>query len=222
VTETAAAVRVNIGCGAAPTTGWINLDNSPAVRLAGRPWLLRGLIRAGLADRSSWDLARVARSENIRYANAVRRIPCPDRSADVVYSSHMIEHLDRGEAQRFLREARRVLRRGGIIRLAAPDLSLLMQDYLRHRDADEFVGRTLMTLARPAGIRRRARSAVIGPRNHLWMYDGDSLGGLLRSSGFAGVAVLPPGETTILSPGPLDLKERQDGSVYVEAVNAEA
>jgi len=37
------ATQLNIGCGDAPTAGWINYDNSPAVWLARRPvvtWLL--------------------------------------------------------------------------------------------------------------------------------------------------------------------------------------
>jgi len=45
-------MRLNIGCGDAPTAGWINYDNSPAVWLARQPaltWLLRsvGLLDAG-------------------------------------------------------------------------------------------------------------------------------------------------------------------------------
>ena len=38
-------------------------------------------------------------------------------SADVLYSSHMIEHLNQTEMRLFLKEARRCLVSGGIIRL---------------------------------------------------------------------------------------------------------
>lgn len=212
-------MRVNIGCGMTPTAGWINFDNSLAVRLARRPLLLNALTRARVLSKSSADLAVTAKSGNIRFADATRWIPCRDGSADVVYSAHMIEHLDRGEARRFLREVRRVLRPGGIVRLAAPDLALLAARYLSTGDADEFVEQTYLAQARPAGLVSRARYAVIGPRHHLWMYDGGSLCELLRSEGFAGAAVLPPGETTIADPGGLDLKERADESVYAEAVS---
>ena len=58
---------------------------------------------------------------------------------------------------------------------------------------------------------------LIGPRHHLWMYDGESLARLLREAGFADVAVEPPGVTRIVDPGGLDLKEREAESVYVEA-----
>ena len=57
----------------------------------------------------------------------------------------------------------------------------------------------------------------IGPRNHLWMYDGRSLSELLHKVGFADTCVMPPGKTNITDPGQLDLEERADESVYVEA-----
>jgi SAM-dependent methyltransferase len=212
-------MRINIGCGATPTEGWVNFDNSRAVQAARHPFWLHGLRLAGVLGAESAGLAAAARAENIQWADAVRRIPCPDAAAEVVYSAHMIEHLDRGEARRFLAEVRRVLRPGGIVRLAAPDLGLLVDDYLSARDADEFMRRTHLTQPRPAGLLPRLRAAVLGSRHHLWMYDGASLSQLLRSAGFAAVAVRPPGETAIADPGSLDLKERAEESVYVEAVN---
>jgi Holliday junction resolvase len=50
------------------------------------------------------------------------------------------------------------------------------------------------------------------------MYDGKSLAKLLESNGFKNIRILASGETSIEDPGPLDLKERADESVYVEAV----
>src|SRR5262249_12543833 len=129
------------------------------------------------------------------------------------------EHLDRAEARGFLREVRRVLRPGGLVRLAAPDLALLVRGYVASADADEFVAGTHMTQARPRRPADRLRAAVSGPGHHLWMYDGESLRRLLADAGFTDVAVLPPGETRIADPGSLDLKERADESVYAEAVS---
>jgi len=62
-------------------------------------------------------------------------LPLPDHSCDVVYSSHAIEHFDRDGANRFLGECRRVLRSGGVIRLAAPDLEGVARAYLACLDA---------------------------------------------------------------------------------------
>jgi predicted SAM-dependent methyltransferase len=42
----------------------------------------------------------------------------------------MIEHLDRAEARVFLADVMRVLSPDGVVRIAAPDLSRLVQDYV--------------------------------------------------------------------------------------------
>jgi SAM-dependent methyltransferase len=172
----------------------------------------------GLLPTKSTELAEMGRAGSVRFANAAVRIPCAAGSVEVVYSSHMIEHLDRCEARAFLGEVRRVLRPGGVVRIAAPDLSLLIGDYVATGDADGFVAGLHMGLDRPAGLRGWAKWAVVGPRHHLWMYDGESLSRLMRETGFADVAVLPPGSTRIVEPGQLDLRERAAESVYVEAV----
>jgi ubiquinone/menaquinone biosynthesis C-methylase UbiE len=171
----------------------------------------------GLLAANSAVLTEMARSGNVRFANAPVRIPCADGSAAAVYSSHMIEHLDRGEARAFLAEVRRVLAPGGVVRIAAPDLSLLVQEYGMTGDADEFVAGTHMGLNRPSGPRGWARWTMVGPRHHLWMYDGESLTRLLRQAGFKEAAVMPAGSTMIAEPGELDLSERAAESVYVEA-----
>jgi predicted SAM-dependent methyltransferase len=172
----------------------------------------------GLLTAKSAELAEMGRDGSVRFANAATRIPCAAASVDVVYSSHMIEHLDRAEARGFLTEVRRVLRPGGVVRIAAPDLTRLVSEYLESGDADEFVADSHLGLDRPAGLRAWVKWAVVGPRHHLWMYDGESLTRLLREAGFAEAAAVPAGSTRIADPGHLDLSERATESVYVEAV----
>ena len=77
-----------------------------------------------------------------------------------------------------------------------------------------------MSLDRPVGLVAWAKWVLVGPRHHLWMYDGDSLTRLLRDAGFKDVTVVPPGTTNIPDPGHLDLQQRAAESVYVEAVRA--
>jgi predicted SAM-dependent methyltransferase len=211
-------LRVNIGCGATPTDGWINFDNSLTVRLARWPLIARPAVGRKILAGPSWRFAKVAIEEGIQFANATRRIPCANNSVEIAYSSHMIEHLDRREAQVFLREVKRILRPGGILRLAVPDISRLINSYLATGDADEFVASTHMSLEKSADILSRLRLVLIGPRHHLWMYDGRSLSKLLCDAGFTNVSIMPPGKTTIADPGSLNLQERAEQSVYIEAV----
>jgi predicted SAM-dependent methyltransferase len=57
-------------------------------------------------------------------------IPLPDGSCDAVYHSHLLEHIRREEAPGFMKECCRVLRPGGIVRVAVPDLERIARLYL--------------------------------------------------------------------------------------------
>ncbi len=211
--------RLNVGCGDVPTVGWVNYDNSFSLRLAQWPLLVMALRNVGLITETQQRFMQFVRGRDIRYANAVKHIPEPDGVADVVYTCHMLEHLERREAESFLREARRVLVPGGILRIAVPDLRHHAKLYLREGDADAFIENLYVSVPRPSGLIGMLTYLLIGERHHLWMYDGASLCRLLRKAGFNNAQVLSPGKTTIADPGELDLFERAEESVYVEAVN---
>jgi predicted SAM-dependent methyltransferase len=57
-------------------------------------------------------------------------LPFPEESFDVVYHSHVLEHFSKGEGLRLLERCKRVLRRGGTIRVVVPDLERIVQLYL--------------------------------------------------------------------------------------------
>lgn len=211
--------KINIGCGDVPTRGWHNYDNSPSVRLAGWPCLTRLLYRLGLLSFKQRNFISTVRREGIRYANAVSSIPHANGSVAVIYTCHMLEHLDRQDARSFLREVRRVLMPGGIIRIAVPDLRYHIDQYLRDGDADLFMENLFTTSSKQAGIFTKLRYLLIGDRHHLWMYDARSLCQMLVGEGFRDPRVLGAGETTIPDPGSLDLAERSPESLFVEAVN---
>lgn len=211
-------MRVNCGCGPNPTPGWVNLDNSPSVRLARHLWFAKIARKLGLLASEQMLLVLSASEKHIHWANA-QRLPLKSGSVDVLYSSHMVEHLDREEASAFLKEARRVLLPNGIIRLVVPDLAKLVEAYERSGDANAFIERMHVCTPHPRTLLERMRRFLVGQRNHLWMYDAASLVQLLTSSGFVGAVALLPGQTAIENPGALDLSERCEISVYVEARN---
>jgi len=138
---------------------------------------------------------------------------------EVFYSSHMLEHLDQKEAIDFLKEAHRVLMEGGIIRLVVPGLGKIVQDYAENGDADRFIESLHTCVPKPVSFSARLKLLLVGPRQHHWMYDENSLCSLLKRSGFRNAQALTgPGDTTIKNPGSLDLCERQEESIYAEAV----
>lgn len=76
------------------------------------------------------DLA--ARSPGVRRHDLREGLPFEAGSVDACYSSHVLEHLDEEEAGFFMHEQHRVLRPGGIVRVAVPDLEEICRLYLRH------------------------------------------------------------------------------------------
>lgn len=62
-------------------------------------------------------------------------IPFADNSFNGVYHSHILEHFPREQVLPFLRECLRVLRPGGILRIAVPDLENILRNYLAVLDA---------------------------------------------------------------------------------------
>jgi len=59
-----------------------------------------------------------------------QRLPFPDGDFDVVYHSNVLEHIRRDAAPAFMRECFRVLKPGGILRVAVPDLERICRLYL--------------------------------------------------------------------------------------------
>lgn len=62
-------------------------------------------------------------------------IPLPDASCDAVYQSNLIEHLRRRDASKLMKECFRVLKPGGILRVATPDLETICRIYLEKLQA---------------------------------------------------------------------------------------
>jgi len=58
-------------------------------------------------------------------------IPFPAESFDLVYHSHVFEHIPKAQSEYFMSECIRVLKPNGILRIAIPDLEQIVRNYLR-------------------------------------------------------------------------------------------
>jgi len=210
-------VRLNIGCGQTPTEGWENFDNTPSIGLARSPLKLFLLQSLRMLNDKQIENIEWHKKHNIRFADATKKIPYADASVDIIYSSHMLEHLSREGAQAFLVESLRVLRKGGVLRVAVPDLQKYIDQYQKDKNADHFMETTYVTAPPLKTFKDKLKLLFVGYRHHQWMYDGASLAKLLAHVGFENVLVQPAGQTFMGHYGQLDLREREEDSVYVEA-----
>src|SRR5690606_27546526 len=69
------------------------------------------------------------RSLDVAFLDATRRFPFEDATFDFVYTEHMIEHLSYAQGLHLLAESYRVLRPGGRIRVATPNIRFLIDLY---------------------------------------------------------------------------------------------
>jgi predicted SAM-dependent methyltransferase len=78
----------------------------------------------------------VSSSRYVRGYDLNKDVPFGDEVFDVVYHSHFVEHLQKQKALEFLNECHRVLKAGGIIRVAVPDLEQIARAYLEALNGD--------------------------------------------------------------------------------------
>lgn len=239
------AVILNLGCGSRTSDACVNIDWSPYLRLKKSrvgarvaPLVLRGERRERFA----------ALDGNVVVHDLRKRLPIEDNSADAVYHSHVLEHIDRHQVGFFLAEIRRVLRPGGVQRIVVPDFELACRRYLADlddcaerpeavADHDRSVGAIIEQMVRREAsgtgeqppLRRLAENVVFGDarrrgETHQWMYDRVNLASVLAEAGFRDVRVVDHRTSSIPGWDRIRLDELDDGaeykpgSLYVEAV----
>ena len=64
--------------------------------------------------------------------------PFKDNNIDLIYTSHCIEHLSFDTTLNLLKDAYRVLKKNGIIRIVVPDVDNLLKIYNQHKNEKDF------------------------------------------------------------------------------------
>ena len=94
-------------------------------------------IGAGPSFTQGWLVTDIAPPRlKVGYLDATKRYPFPDASFDFIHTEHMIEHVPYQGGVAMLKECRRVLKPGGLIRVATPDVKVLLDLYYKPDDAD--------------------------------------------------------------------------------------
>jgi predicted SAM-dependent methyltransferase len=100
------------------------------MRIMSKPELLN--LGCGSKYHKDWtNVDFVSNDPNVVNHNLLKGIPFPENSFDVVYHSQVLEHFEKDDAVKFIKECFRVLKPGGIIRVVVPDLENIASEYLR-------------------------------------------------------------------------------------------
>jgi predicted SAM-dependent methyltransferase len=147
-------VCLNLGCGTDYKEGWINIDNNTD----------NNITKLDL----NWDLRNP--------------LPFPDNSVDFIFNEHFVEHLTPEESKIALLDFRRVMKKGGVMRIAMPDLELAIEIYLDPKWRD----RPYIKNFKLDYVQTKAELLNMGFRfwDHKWFYDWEELERRLKEVGF--------------------------------------
>jgi len=170
-------IKINLGCGLSTADNWENIDGSPTV-------LIQKLPVFGVFFRL---ITSPKFPASVKYGDVRTGLPFPNESVDIIYSSHMLEHLSLEDFRLALEEIQRILKPGGVFRSVIPDLEVSIKDYLACSNTNassQFLRNTMLGVEkRPRGFLTKCRS-LFGNSNHLWMWDFKGIQEELKNAGF--------------------------------------
>lgn len=89
-------------------------------------------IGCGNKFNKAWvNIDMTSRSPDVIEWNLLNGIPFPNNHFEAVYHSQVLEHFQKNDAPKFLKECYRVLKPGGTIRIVVPNLENITREYLR-------------------------------------------------------------------------------------------
>lgn len=121
--------KLHFGCFNCPVSGWINTDISPHIYVAKVPGLAWLIHLIGKMDETRYKEHRSGVFGKVSYLDVTKKWNFEDGSLDAIYSSHVFEHLTLSGARNCAAESYRCLAKGGVFRLAIPDLDLLVEEF---------------------------------------------------------------------------------------------
>ena len=198
---------LNLGCGSKTSPACINIDWSIRFKLARNP-ILQACVFPFMDPQQ---IEKVRRLDYITFGNLKKGIPWPHNSAEAIYHSHVLEHIDRESVMPFLLEIKRVLKPGGVHRIVVPDFQRLVRAYLEDFCEDsrivdwqvhdfhimqmieQCVRRESAAVRKYGPLRQKIETWLFGDarrrgETHQWTYDEINLPGLLRQAGFTDIA----------------------------------
>jgi hypothetical protein len=175
---------IQYGCGPGDCPdGWVNYDSSPTLRLELMPGI-GSLLRA-----SKKSIFHVG----VKYGDIVKGLPEKEGSAQCIYCSHVLEHIDRESVSVALKNTLSLLVSGGTFRFIVPCIEWRARKMISEIDSgdalavERFMQSSYLGSSSPNRSFSQRLRRVLGNSAHLWMYDYNLMEKLLQEAGFVDI-----------------------------------
>jgi methyltransferase family protein len=199
---------VQYGCGFCAPDGWRNFDASPTLRFEQIPVVGR-----------LYSKNKIRFPANVEYGDIVKGLPIAPESCELVYCSHVLEHLALSELRTALSNTYLILKPAGNFRFVMPDLEQIIKRYVddpSHDAAITFIRTTLLGReGRPRGLKALV-AAWLGNSQHLWMWDYKAMEFELHQAGFKQIRRAHIGDSTNVKFRSVEVPERWQSCLGID------
>jgi predicted SAM-dependent methyltransferase len=219
-------LMLNLGCGSVRPINWVNTDSSINAHLQRIPLIGKKL--ASIINNISYS------NNNIVYMNLNNKWKYKDNTVDIVYASHLFEHLSVKASILFLSEAYRCLKPGGIIRIVVPDLYQICKKYTIEYELNDSMDKNIDTTTfimwainmhregqyKKLNLFKKLVLEIQGyPHQHKYMYDKNSLILKLKNNNFHSFKNLSYGKSLYINNiNEVEGQNESYLSIYIEAI----
>jgi predicted SAM-dependent methyltransferase len=151
-----------------------------------------------LDDWENYDID-TSRSKKIKFINVLREFPIEDKSVDLLYFSHAIEHFDEIDGFRILSRIKKCLSPGGTLRIVCPSLDTYVKRYcewnsdFNEKHREQFSNKTRFLNYAFFGEHAEGMFFLDGKRSkdlgHMFIYSEEDMKEKLFSLGFNNVDI---------------------------------
>jgi predicted SAM-dependent methyltransferase len=177
---------LHIGCGLIVGNSWKNIDISPSLKISKIPIIGEPIV--GLIGGPKW-------SHSVECQDIVKGLNVKPNSCDLIYASHVLEHLSLLDFHQAMTNIFTYLKPGGIFRTIVPDLEQYVNSYIQQQKDSRLVAQAASNFIKSigmgeqqnrSGLTQRLKTAFANHR-HQWMWDEWSLSEAFQEHGFKNI-----------------------------------